>query len=209
MLALGLRARPGHDRRVGLDYLESDHDDGAQHVGPLALAPPVREVGGECVETREDIDTESDGDVVRFHGPLIHDSEPARQRLRTTLSITLLIVDIAYFLPVDRSSLSVDSAAVAAAKGTASGTRRRLGGPSTLARKLGAAITAKRRLLGISQEELAGRAGLHRTYLTSVEGGKRNPSLNALAQIASGLGIPMSELFRLMEAVEGPSTPNR
>ena len=72
---------------------------------------------------------------------------------------------------------------------------------SLLARRLGAAVVAKRRLLGLSQEQLAARAGLHRTYLAGVEGGKRNPSLEALGQIAAGLAVPLSELFRLTEAM--------
>jgi transcriptional regulator with XRE-family HTH domain len=90
---------------------------------------------------------------------------------------------------VDRPAAVPDPARVSKAPG------------SPLARRLGAAIIAKRRILGLSQEQLAARAGLHRTYLAGVEGGKRNPSLQALDQIATGLGVPLSELSRLTEAM--------
>jgi transcriptional regulator with XRE-family HTH domain len=96
---------------------------------------------------------------------------------------------------VDRPVAVPDPAPVAS---EASGSGK-AGGP--LARRLGAAVVAKRRILDITQEELAERSGLHRTYVASVERGRRNPSLDAIAQLASGLGIPMSELFRLVEAM--------
>ena len=78
---------------------------------------------------------------------------------------------------------------------------------SLLRRRVAAAIVAQRRMAGLSQEALAERSGLHRTYLAGVEGAKRNPSLDSLAQIAAGLGIPLSELFRVAEAM-GPQAPS-
>ena len=64
---------------------------------------------------------------------------------------------------------------------------------------LGIAIRAKRHALGISQEELAARSNLHRTYVADVERGNRNPSLESIHAIANGLGIQISELFRRIE----------
>jgi len=46
-----------------------------------------------------------------------------------------------------------------------------------------------------SQEELAFRVGVHRTYLGGIERGERNPSLRNLAAIANGLWTSLSELF--------------
>lgn len=46
----------------------------------------------------------------------------------------------------------------------------------------------------ISQEELAFRCELHRTYLSDVERGARNLSFNSILAIARGLGLTVSEL---------------
>ena len=62
--------------------------------------------------------------------------------------------------------------------------------------RLGENIRAIRQRLKISQAELAGRAGLNRTYLSDVERGRRNLGFFALVAIARGLGITVSELTR-------------
>jgi len=48
---------------------------------------------------------------------------------------------------------------------------------------------------GISQEELAERAGLHRTYISSVERGERNISLVNIENLACALGVTLAELM--------------
>lgn len=58
---------------------------------------------------------------------------------------------------------------------------------------------------GISQEELADRAGLHRTYVSSVERAQRNVTLENIFALASALGVPPSELVRIKEEGESPS----
>ena len=53
---------------------------------------------------------------------------------------------------------------------------------------------------GLSQEELADLAGLHRTYISQIERGLKSPSLRSLEQIANGLGVTLSEMLRRLEA---------
>lgn len=48
---------------------------------------------------------------------------------------------------------------------------------------------------GLSQEELADRAGLHRTYISSIERGQRNISLENIFVIANALGAQPDELL--------------
>ncbi len=57
-------------------------------------------------------------------------------------------------------------------------------------------IRRLRKKVQLSQEELAERAGLHRTYLGGVERGERNISLLNLSKIASALRVNLAELFR-------------
>jgi CheY-like chemotaxis protein len=60
---------------------------------------------------------------------------------------------------------------------------------------LGNAIRRKRSALGISQEELASRAGLHRTYVSDVERGARNPSLESVEKLARALELSLPRLL--------------
>jgi len=60
---------------------------------------------------------------------------------------------------------------------------------------LGNAIKEQRTALGISQEELASRAGLHRTYVSEVERGERNPSITSIEKLARALEVSFTSLF--------------
>jgi len=59
----------------------------------------------------------------------------------------------------------------------------------------GTTIKSKRSELGMSQEELADRAGLHRTYVSDVERGMRNVSLISIEKLAHALGLSVWRLF--------------
>ena len=61
--------------------------------------------------------------------------------------------------------------------------------------KVGKRIKDLRHKLGISQEELADKAEIHRTYIASLEVGKRNISIVTLEKIVVALEVSMSEFF--------------
>ena len=65
---------------------------------------------------------------------------------------------------------------------------------------LGASIAKRRVELGLSQEELATKAQVHRTYISDVERGVRNVSILTLDRIAVALDIPIGGLFVLVPA---------
>lgn len=59
----------------------------------------------------------------------------------------------------------------------------------------GAAVREHRLRQGLSQEGLAERADLHRTYVTDVERGARNLSILSIAKLARALKVPIGALF--------------
>ena len=59
--------------------------------------------------------------------------------------------------------------------------------------------------MGISQEELGERAALHRTYVSDVEAGKRNLSLQSLDRLARALDSSLSSVFDAIDAQAGTS----
>ena len=63
-----------------------------------------------------------------------------------------------------------------------------------LLRALGARVRQLREGKGWTQESLADRAGLDRSYIAGIEAGLRNPSIKALARIAKGLGVAVAEV---------------
>jgi len=65
----------------------------------------------------------------------------------------------------------------------------------TIQERFGHRVRELRETRGLSQEELAFRAGVHRTYLGGIERGERNPALKNIAAIAEALGVTLSELF--------------
>lgn len=62
---------------------------------------------------------------------------------------------------------------------------------------VGKRVRELRNNIGISQEELADLAGLDRTYITSVECGKRNISIVNIEKLAKALKVSLSEFFNI------------
>lgn len=60
--------------------------------------------------------------------------------------------------------------------------------------ELGARVRARRDALGLSQEALAAKCGVHWTFIGQLERGQRNVSLHNLLKVAAGLGVDPSEL---------------
>src|SRR6266536_2565827 len=71
----------------------------------------------------------------------------------------------------------------------------------------GAEVKRRRVQLGMSQEKLAERANLHRTYVSDVEGGKRNPSLASIQRLTLALGASLGAIFASVE--DGTKAPTR
>jgi len=67
---------------------------------------------------------------------------------------------------------------------------------------IGITIAEFRNKNKISQETLAEKSGIHRTYLSEVEGGKRNPTISVLNKIILALEVSMSEFFERVEERE-------
>lgn len=69
---------------------------------------------------------------------------------------------------------------------------------------LGTTIRKHRKQLGITQEELAWRAGLHRTYIADIERGGRNVTLRSVANLAKALRVTVDALLSIPDvATEG------
>jgi transcriptional regulator with XRE-family HTH domain len=62
-------------------------------------------------------------------------------------------------------------------------------------KQFGLRIKELRQSQGLSQEALALKAGIDRTYMTSVENGKRNVSIQNIYKIVQSLNIPLNEFF--------------
>lgn len=63
-------------------------------------------------------------------------------------------------------------------------------------KQVGLNVRRLREARGLSQEELAFEAELHRTYISGVERGVRNPTVTVLAKIAQALKISPDQLLR-------------
>ncbi len=62
--------------------------------------------------------------------------------------------------------------------------------------KFGKRVKELRGSLNISQEELAERSGLHRTYIGMIERAEKNITLKNIEKIANGLGVDIVKLLK-------------
>ncbi len=64
-------------------------------------------------------------------------------------------------------------------------------------KRLGLNVQRIRRQRSWSQEELAFQSGLHRTYISGIERGVRNPTVLVLERLAEALGVPAAALLEV------------
>ena len=69
---------------------------------------------------------------------------------------------------------------------------------ASLSAKVGRRVRSERERLGLSQEGLAARAGVHRTYVGMIERGERNVTLESLEKICKALGLGVGELLKCL-----------
>lgn len=67
---------------------------------------------------------------------------------------------------------------------------------SALAQRFGDEVRRLRHERGLSQEELAFKCGRSLNYMSEIETGKRNPSLDTIAAICAALEVALAEFFR-------------
>lgn len=60
--------------------------------------------------------------------------------------------------------------------------------------RLGKAVKQVRTKAGMTQEQLANEIGMHATYISDIERGARNPSWDAIARLAKGMGIGVADI---------------
>lgn len=60
-------------------------------------------------------------------------------------------------------------------------------------------LRAERERLGLSQEQLGYASGLHRTEISLLERGQRDPRLSTIVRLAHGLGVPPALLLTNIE----------
>ena len=69
------------------------------------------------------------------------------------------------------------------------------GGSSDIRQRLGTNLRRLREEKGWSQEAFAHEAGIHRTYVSDIERGARNPTILVLERLAKPLGVDVSALL--------------
>ena len=65
--------------------------------------------------------------------------------------------------------------------------------------EFGIAVRRRRHKLGLSQEDFADKADIHRTYVSSIELGKVDVGIGTAYKVADALGLPLSTLIKEAE----------
>ncbi len=76
-----------------------------------------------------------------------------------------------------------------------------------ISRLFGICVRALRQEQGWTQVTFSERCGFYQTYLSRIENGQANPSLNAIEVIANGLGLDVFELFDRMHKMRTTEMP--
>ena len=71
----------------------------------------------------------------------------------------------------------------------------------TLAKRFGRCVRQLRTDAGLSQTEFGERCGFYQTYLSRIENGQANPTLNAMEVIANSLGLTIYDLWNRVKAM--------
>jgi transcriptional regulator with XRE-family HTH domain len=66
---------------------------------------------------------------------------------------------------------------------------------SNISKIIGERIKNQRNQLGLTQEELAAKCGLHNTYIGQLERGEKNATLESIEKVVQGLGTSFETLF--------------
>ncbi len=66
----------------------------------------------------------------------------------------------------------------------------------TILEKFGEQVRKERHQKGFSQEELAARAGVHRTYIGMIERAEKNITLENIEKVIKALGLKISDFFK-------------
>jgi transcriptional regulator with XRE-family HTH domain len=64
---------------------------------------------------------------------------------------------------------------------------------------LGEQLRQAREATGLTQEQVSFRAGVHRTYVSLLERGKKSPTIDVLFRLCDAIGVKASELIRRVE----------
>ena len=67
-------------------------------------------------------------------------------------------------------------------------------------RQFGQVVRRRRQKLGLSQEGFAAQAGIHQTYISSIELGKVRVSIGVAEQLAIALKMPLSRIWQEIES---------
>lgn len=78
-----------------------------------------------------------------------------------------------------------------------------LGVKSRLSERFGKCVRELRTELGMSQVEFGEKCGFYQTYLSRIENGHANPTLNAMEVIANALGLTVFDLFDKIRPADG------
>lgn len=74
----------------------------------------------------------------------------------------------------------------------------------TLSQRFGRCVRQLRTEAGLSQVEFGEKCGFYQTYLSRIENGRANPTLNAMEVIANALGLTIYELWDRVRGLQRP-----